>query len=251
VAYLRSALTASLDRADHVIAVSESTRRDLIQLAEVGPQRVSAVYNGVDPAFGQLEPQLVDRFRSEVFEGRPYILHVGTLEPRKNIDVLMRAFAALRRERSIPHVLALVGARGWSYRPLFELRTELGLERDVEFVDYVRPAALPLWYNGADLFAYPSAYEGFGLPVLEAMACGVPTVTSASSSLSELAGEACITVTPGNQEELAAAMARALTDEALRGELARAGLARASTFSWNTTARRTVKIYRSVAGQRR
>ena len=246
VSYLRWAVARSVRRATRVIAVSEHTRRDLLDLLGVAPERLSVIHQGVDSRFRPLPAEEIARFRRDKLGGRPYILHVGTLEPRKNLDVLIRAFAALRQKHRIPHLLALVGARGWMFQSLFDLVEELGLQADVCFVDYVPPSALPLWYNGADLFAYPSAYEGFGLPVLEAMACGLPTITTASSALAELAGNACLIVEPGSEEALEVAVARALDDTQLRASLRQAGLQRASGFRWDETARATLRVYQAA-----
>jgi glycosyltransferase involved in cell wall biosynthesis len=244
--YLEAMVARSARRATRVIAVSSSTRDDLVELAGVREDRISVVFPGVDAAFHRLiDPP--DPWPAS-FEGRPYILHVGTLEPRKNQDVLIRAFGRLKAEHGIPHVLALIGGRGWMYETLFELVAALALQRDVVFLDYVPPAQLPAWYNGADLFAYPSAFEGFGLPVLEAMACGVPTVTSSTSSLAELAGNACMTVQPGCEEALERAMAAILEDDELRKRLSDAGLRRATEFSWARCARETVAVYHSALG---
>ncbi|MBV9278493.1 MAG: glycosyltransferase family 4 protein [Chloroflexi bacterium] len=246
VLYLRQMVERSIRRADRVIAVSRHTRGDLVELCNLPAERISVIYSGVDPSFrpfgeGELAP-----FRRRAFGGRPFILHVGTLEPRKNLDVLIRAFAAVRDDLHPPHLLALVGARGWMYEDLYRLVERLRLRDHVSFVDYVPAAELPLWYNCADLFAYPSAYEGFGLPVLEAMACGLPTVTSASSGLQELAGGACLTVQPGSQEALQVALARVLADEEVRDSLRRAGLERAKQFTWEETARATVGVYSRI-----
>lgn len=245
--YLRVAVAASVRRARKVIAVSESTRRDLIEILRVPDEKIVVVYSGVTEDFGPLPGTVVEAFRQRCFDHRPFLLHVGTLEPRKNLDLLIRAFAALRATLGLPHVLALVGARGWMYESLFRLVQELKVSDDVRFVDYVPPVELPLWYNAADLFVYPSAYEGFGLPVLEAMACGTPTITSASSALRELARDACLTVAPGSEETLQVAISRALTDQELRSRLRQAGLARAGHFSWQTTARETIRVYEQAA----
>jgi glycosyltransferase involved in cell wall biosynthesis len=241
--YLRVAVSRSVRNATRVIAVSQHTRRDIVDLLNVRPDQVAVVYQGIDSQFCPLPPMQIEQFRREKFDGRPYLLHVGTLEPRKNIDVLIRAFSRLRTRASIPHVLALAGARGWMYQNLFQLVEALGLEQHVHFAEYVSPEELPLWYNCADLFAYPSAYEGFGLPVLEAMACGLPVITTASSALKELAGDACLTVEPGSEEALEVALARVLEDTQLRRDLTVRGLARASTFSWRETAVGTVRVY--------
>jgi len=250
VAYQRAAVALSTRRATRVIAVSHHTRRDLIDLLNVESERISVVYSGVDAAFRPLPDEEVERFRRTVCNGRPYILHVGTLQPRKNLDVLIRAFAAVRERGKSDHVLALVGARGWMYESLFQLVADLGLRSQVLFVDYVPPGELPLWYNGADLFAYPSAYEGFGFPVLEAMSCGLPTITSASSALVELAGDACVTVEPGSVDALAAAVSQVLESEALRRRLREAGIRRAARFGWNRTARQTIAVYDEARGTR-
>jgi glycosyltransferase involved in cell wall biosynthesis len=241
-AYLRTAVRFSAGRATRVLAVSRSTRDDLIALTGANPDKIDVVYPGVDPVFRPYtEPELT-RFRETCCGHRPYILHVGTLEPRKNIDVLIRAYAAGRRT-GWPHALVLAGARGWMYEPLLALVRDMGLEEDVRFIDYVDHEALPLWYNCADLFAYPSAYEGFGLPVLEAMASGVPVVTSASSSLTELAAGACLTVEPGSEDALHMAIARVLNGRDLGARLREAGLERAAQFTWEQTALRTVESY--------
>lgn len=244
--YLKAAVDLSTRKASHIIAVSEHTRRDLVELLSLREDRISVVYSGALPSFRPLSSSQREAFLQAHFGGRPMILHVGTLQPRKNIDVLIRAFAALRRREHLPHVLALVGARGWMYDDLFALVQREGLTEHVKFVDFVDSDQLPLWYNSADLFAYPSAYEGFGLPVLEAMACGVPVVTSASSSLVELAGDAAITVAPGSQEALELALTRVLGDESLRVHLRERGLLRAAAFSWDRTAANTIAVYERV-----
>jgi glycosyltransferase involved in cell wall biosynthesis len=247
--YLRQAVASSARRADHVIAVSKHTRADLIDLLGIAPERISVVYSGVDARFHRSPPTVRADFRRRAFAGRPYILHVGTLEPRKNLDVLIRAFTAVRQQLDLPHVLALVGAPGWDYRGLFALTRRLGVEGAVRFVGYVDPSELPLWYNGAELLAYPSEFEGFGLPVLEAMACGTPVITSASSALQEITGTAGVTVEPGSEEALQVAMARVLRDRDLQTELSEAGWRRAAQFTWQETARRTVEVYSAAVEQ--
>lgn len=241
--YLRFAVSLSCQKAKRVIAVSEHTKEDLLELFRLPPEKISVVYSGVGESFRPVPHHETEMFRRSVFGGRPYLLHVGTLEPRKNLDVLIRSFAEMRRERHIPHVLALVGAKGWMFGNLQKIVIDLGLKEHVRFVDYVAPAELPLWYNCADLFAYPSQYEGFGLPVLEAMACGSPVVTSASSGTGELAGDACLTVEPGSQQALEVAMNRVLEDAGLRESMRMRGLARAEQFSWYKTASQTVDVY--------
>jgi glycosyltransferase involved in cell wall biosynthesis len=243
--YLQWSVKRSVGRAEHIIAVSGSTRDDLVELWDVPAEKVTVIPLGVDPSF---KPLPMDEGSRKPLGGRPYILHVGTLEPRKNIEVLVRAFASLRERIPIPHALALVGARGWAYQPIFDLVTALGLHEHVQFVDYVGPEHLPLWYTRADLFAFPSVYEGFGLPVLEAMACGLPVVTTDSSSLRELAADAALLVEPGSSEALEDAMGRILEDRGLRDRLRAKGLERAARYSWETTARETALVYEAVIG---
>jgi glycosyltransferase involved in cell wall biosynthesis len=246
--YLRLATRYSARAARHVIAVSDSTRRDLIELTSVRPERISVVHLGVDERFHRLPDEERQTFAAAVFAGRPFILYVGTLQPRKRVDLLIRAFDRLRKERDIPHALALVGARGWMFDELFRLVVDLGLANDVHFVDYVTPQQLPLWYNAADVFAYPSVYEGFGLPVLEAMACGTPVVTSASSSLIEVVGDAGVMVEPESDEALALGVCKVIEDRALHMDLQQRGLRRAAARSWETVARDTARVYDLAMG---
>ncbi|MGH2448464.1 MAG: glycosyltransferase family 4 protein, partial [Chloroflexota bacterium] len=174
---------------------------------------------------------------------------VGTLEPRKNIPILIEAFRRARDIDHIPHALVLVGGAGWQHEAVRRTVVDQRLEDDVIFTGYVPPGQLPLWYNGADLFAYPSLYEGFGLPVLEAMACGVPTITTATTPAVELGAGACLTIEP-EPEALHMALIRALSDTDLRSKLRQAGPLRARGFTWLETARRTAAIYGSLNGYR-
>jgi glycosyltransferase involved in cell wall biosynthesis len=246
--YLRPAVSMSVRRADHIIAISASTRADLLELLGVAPDRVTVIYPGVAERFRPLPAEEVKEFRTRELGGRRYILHVGTLEPRKNIDLLIRAFAGAAEAAHPDLDLVLAGARGWMYAPLFALVRELGLESRVHFLDHVTASELPLWYNAADLFAYPSAYEGFGLPVAEAMACGVPTITSSSSSLIEVTAGAGLAVETGSLESLRMALARVLDTPHLAGELRRRGLERARIFTWPAAARATARVYELVHG---
>lgn len=177
---------------------------------------------------------------------RPYVLAVGNLEPRKNLPGLLRAFARLAPE--VPHDLVLVGAEGWLTGEIHATLDELRLGGRVRMTGFVEDADLPAWYGAADLFVYPSLYEGFGLPVLEAMACGAPVVTSNVSSLPEVAGDAALLVDPSDVDSIAEEMRRGLTDAALALDLRRRGQLRAADFTWDRTAEQTVAVYREVAG---
>ncbi len=229
-------------RARHVLAISESTRADVIRLLGVPPAKVSVAYPGLAPVFRPLPAAEVEAFRAA--RGLPgrFILYLGTLEPRKNLGTLLRAFADLARTQPGLH-LVLAGAKGWLYAELFELTQALHLEGRVLFPGFVPAEELPLWYNSALVFAYPSSYEGFGLPVAEALACGRPVVTSNVSSLPEAGGEAALLVAPDDAAALAAALGQAL--EAAPLSLVR-GPASVARFTWAETAARTVAVYRQA-----
>lgn len=243
--YLSTMTRLSVRRADRVIAVSESTKRDVVRILKVPAERVEVVHNAVEPIFRPLPPDAVRAFREA--NGLPdrYILYVGTLEPRKQLPILLRAYARARRHGSLPR-LVVGGGKGWGYEGIFRLVEELGIGDSVTFPGFLRLGDLPLWYNGASLFAYPSRYEGFGLPVLEAMSCGTPVVTTTASSLPEVAGDAASYVQPGDVDGLAQALTSLLEDDAERADLARRGLDRAAQFSQDSMIRRTVAVYRAV-----
>jgi glycosyltransferase involved in cell wall biosynthesis len=231
--YLRIFTQLSVRRARRIVAVSESTKRDLVRSYSLSPDKVDVVYNGVDPSFRPLPSKQVAAFRRETELPERFILFVGTLEPRKNVVGLVEAYARLPKERP---PLMLVGGKGWLYDEIFARVEALGLSHEIRFVGYVPAEALPLWYNAADLFVYPSLYEGFGLPALEAMACGTPVVTSMASSLPEVVGDAGRLVDPSDTEGLAAVMAQVLGSGEQREQMQIEGLAQASKFSWEQTA---------------
>ena len=239
--YLRTCTRLSVQRARRVIAVSESTKRDLVHYYDLSPAKVDVVHNGVDTVFQPLPADRVAAFRAERGLPARFILFVGTLEPRKNVVRLIDAYARLPKTRP---PLMLVGGKGWFYDEVFARVETLSLNSEVQFVGYVPAEDLPWWYNAANLFVYPSLYEGFGLPPLEAMACGTPVVTSTTSSLPEVVGQAGLLVDPTDIEALAAAMEQVLADPGVREKMRAAGLAQAQGFSWQKTARRTVGSYR-------
>jgi glycosyltransferase involved in cell wall biosynthesis len=246
--YLTALTAHSVRRAARVIAVSESTRRDLERWFDVPPERVTVTPLAADPRFRPPDEAALSVFRRGNALDRPYILSVGTREPRKNGALLVRAFAALSRE--IPHDLVMVGPSGWLGEELDQTLAGLdpAVRERVRLTGFVADDDLPLWYGAADAFAYPARYEGFGLPVLEAMACGVPVVTSNVSSLPEVAGDAALLVDPDDAGALVDALRRIVTDPRLAGELRSRGLARATTYSWAETARLTVDAYRAALG---
>lgn len=247
--YLRLMTSLSLRRASEVITVSEATARDVERYLRFPANRITAIPNGVDPSMRVVDdPLQLDEFRKRNQLPEHWLLFVGTLQPRKNLIGLLRGYAGVAGVIDAPLVVA--GGKGWMYSDVFDEVKALGISDRVRFVDYVAPDELPLWYSAATAFVYPSLYEGFGLPVLEAMACGTPVVTSSISSMPEVAGDAAILVDPSDIGEIGAGLKKLLEDEGLRRELRRRGLARAAQFSWTETARRTAEVYHRV-GERR
>ena len=249
--YLSIFTARSARRARRVITISESTKRDVVKMLGVPPDRVDVAYCGVDEIFRPLPAAETARFRSERALPDRFILFLGTLEPRKNVQKLVRAYSQWRQvDPDIPR-LVVAGGKGWYYGHIFAEVERLGLTGDVIFPGYVIPQELPWWYNAADLFVYPSRFEGFGLPVLEAMACGTPVVTTNVASLPEVAGDAALLVSPDDEAQLVEAMRRALSEVSLRQEMVTKGLAHAADFTWARTARQTLDTYDRALGEER
>jgi len=244
--YLTTLTWLSARRARRLIAVSEHAAAESVRLLGISRERIDVVYHGVDPAFRPLPADEVAAFRQRWGLPERFLLFVGTLEPRKNLVRLVEAFSRVRDDRV---GLVLAGGKGWLYDELFAKVEALGLSGQVIFPGYVMGEELPLWYNAATLLAYPSVYEGFGLPVLEAQACGTPVLTSNLSSLPEAAGDAAVMVDPYDVEALVAGLNRLLMDRSLRDELRVRGLAHAGQFTWSRTAQETVRVYRRALSE--
>ena len=239
----------ALRTAPHVIVISQATRRDLLTFYHPPPQKVTAIPLAADPAFHPQPPAEIERVRRKYALPPDYLLYLGINKPHKNLVHLVEAWAQIHTTQYAIRTTSLVIAGAWDSRyPEPRQRAEaLGLENVVRFLGPVPEADLPALYAGAALFVFPSLCEGFGLPVLEAMACGTPVVCSNTSSLLEIVGEAALTFDPLDVTEMAAKIEEALRNEALREEMKEKGLQRAAKFSWERTARETLKVYREVA----
>ena len=242
--YLEKTVPRSVARADFILADSENTRDDLICLLGVPPAKVEVVPGGVDPNFAPVRDEdALERMRQGVSGGAPFILSVGVIEPRKNLVRLIEAFEMLKARVDLPHRLVLAGKRGWLSDPIYQRAESSPLASEILFPGYVPDIDLPALYSAADLFAFPSLYEGFGLPPLEAMACGTPVVVSNSSSLPEVVGDAALSVEAESTEELADAMVRLFEDSALRARSVAAGLEQARRFTWEAAAEKMLAVY--------
>lgn len=242
--YWRKLFRLAVERSACTIAISQQTKNDIVELMNVSPDKIRVIYNGVESRFQPIADinylaQIANKYRLP----DKFLLFVGTFSPRKNISGILRSFSVLKKRFRLPHRLVMVGEKGWLYRSDLEFVNSLGLEQDVIFPGYVADEDLPGVYNLADVLLFPSLYEGFGLPVLEAMACGTPVVTSNMSALPEVAGPAGLLVDPYDQEEIASGAYRLLSDKALSSELIRAGLDWSKNFSWDKTAREMLTVF--------
>jgi glycosyltransferase involved in cell wall biosynthesis len=252
--YLQAMTGWSARHAAHIITVSEATRQDVIRLLGVPPNRVTAVHNGVGSQFRPYLEHEHEAFRREHgIQGR-VILYLGTLEPRKNVTTLITAFAAIASDPNFSDVILVIGgSKGWYFDEIFATAERLGLTASnrVRFLGRVPDEELPLWYNIAALCAYPSLYEGFGLPPLEAMACGTPVVVSDRSALPEVVGDAGILLDPEDIPAWSEGMRRLLQEPELASDLSRRGLEQAVHFSWERSARETAIVIRRVISSKR
>jgi len=249
-AYLKKVVPEAVGAADVVAAVSHATSQTLVKHFQTSPEKIIIVPNGIRSHFRRItDPILLAATRNKFDLKYPLVLGVGTLEPRKNHLGLIKAFhkaqsAAGKKRR--PAMLALAGGPGWLYDETQELVAKLKLEKKVRFLGRVSELELITLYSMADVFAFPSFFEGFGVPPIEAMACGAPVITSNTSSLPEVVGDAALQVDPHNSSELANAINRLLDDEALREELRQKGYARAKLFTWPRSASKMLSIYRRL-----
>ena len=240
--YLTAATWLSARRARAVLADSHATKQDIVELLGVDADRVHVVYPGREAAFHTKPADEVQLFRRKNKLDRPFVLFVGTLEPRKNVDVLVRAFGVLAGD-GFQGDLVLAGGSGWATEAIDKALEESPVRGRIHRIGYVKQEDLPYWYCAADLVVYPSSYEGFGIPVLEAMASGTPVITSNRSSLPEVAGDAALTVDPHDIRQLASAMSAVLASPERCADMRARGLAQARKFEWTVAAERCLSLY--------
>jgi glycosyltransferase involved in cell wall biosynthesis len=245
--YFRIFLPLAVRRARIVLTVSDTSRQALIDLMHVGPEKIRVIPNGIAEEFQPpADEARLCRVRERYGLPSAFILYVGTLEPRKNVLRLLQACQRLWSAGAVPHKLVIAGKQGWLFREVVDFVDQAALHEHVLFTGYVARADLPALYALATLLVYPSLCEGFGLPPLEAMACGTPVIGSNCSALPEVLGQAARLVDPLDVDTLAATIHTVLGDDRLRATLRSRGLERARRFRWDTSARQTLELYAEV-----
>lgn len=241
--YLQTQTKRSCRSAKHVVTISQSAAEDIHTLFGIPKEKIDVIYPGVHEKFQPLPIADVETFKQQNKLHHPFILHVGTLQPRKNIPLLIDAFAQLQHPTA---ELILVGGKGWLYDEIFAKVQAYNLEDRVRFTGYVPEEDVPYWYNSADVLAFPSIYEGFGMPVAQAMACGTPVVASNSSSLPEVVGDAGFLFDPNSAIELAQHLDNILANPSLAEALKKKGFTQARSFSWQQSGQKMVNIYQKL-----
>jgi glycosyltransferase involved in cell wall biosynthesis len=238
----------SLKWTDGIITVSESSKKDIVEYLQISPDRVFVTPLASRYYVNYLSENQIDRMETEVKYNfsQPYLLFVSTIEPRKNIISIVTAFNILKSKYKIPHNLVLIGQKGWKYEAIFQEIGRSPWKDNIYHLDYLSDRMLALFYTKAAVFVYPSHYEGFGLPVLEAMTLGAPVVIANTSSLPEVAGDAALSIDPADPEALVTAVLEIISDDRLRQQLIDKGKQRSALFSWERTAIETLAAYRSV-----
>ncbi|MFH1033862.1 MAG: glycosyltransferase family 1 protein [Pseudomonadota bacterium] len=252
--YMTWLIKRVVKRAQRIISVSQCTKDDLVRVLGVAPERIAVIHEAAQPGFKPIDDQAaLDEVRRRYGISKPFFYHVGNVEPRKNLLGLLKAFLLLRGQLKGRAQLVISGQKGWLTGPLYWAMGRMSLGEDVIFTGYMPQEDLPLMMNAALGFVFPSLYEGFGLPALEAMSCGTPLITSNLSSLPEIVGEAALLVEPTDEEAIAQAMWRLFEDAELRQRLSALGIDQAARFSWQQAARQTMQVYldahREVAGR--
>ncbi|MEI6040025.1 MAG: glycosyltransferase family 1 protein [Candidatus Berkelbacteria bacterium] len=249
--YFSKWMPLTYNRAAKIIAISENTKRDIMSLLKIPEEKIVVIHSAVGDEFKPInDAQKLAEIKAKYKTSDKFILDVGTLEPRKNLPFLVKAYHEALKTGKIEHNLVLTGKKGWYYESLFDLIKELKLEDKVILPGYVPDEDLPGLYNAADLFCFPSLYEGFGFPPLEALSCGTPVIAADNSSIPEVVGDAGILLPIDKEKVWAENIIKVLTDKDLHEKLSLSGLEQAKKFSWAKTARETVKVYEEVGKKR-
>jgi glycosyltransferase involved in cell wall biosynthesis len=249
--YYRMQNMRAAKKATNIIADSSSTKQDIIRILGIAGEKIEVIPLATDKNFEVIcSEDSLKKVRSKFNIGKRFILTLGNSKPHKNWTELIRAFHQLKKEKEVEHHLVLAGKQDPRFPQSKDLVRELKLEKNIRFIEFITEEDLPILYNCASVFVLPSLHEGFGLPVLEAMACGTPVICSNASSLPEVTGEAALLVNP-NSEDLAKAIFKVLSDEETQKRLIREGRARARKFSWQKTAAKTLEVYKSVGRKRK
>ncbi len=239
--YFKCMIPMSIKKADEVIAISENTKQDILKMIPIGKNKIVVTYLGHDAIFSKQDKTKINTVLLKYGINFPYLLFVGMLEPRKNIPSLIKAFAAVKEKKN--NKLVIIGKKGWLYDEIFALVQKLKIDEKVVFTGYVPDEDLPALYSAATCFVYPSFYEGFGIPIIEAMACGCPVITSNNSSMKEIAGNAAILVDPYNITDIQNAIELLIADKAIRINKGKEGIIQAKKFSWEKMVLKTKEIY--------
>jgi len=247
--YIRNLLKLVTKKVDKIIAVSNNTKSDLINLLNIPEEKIEVVYGAADERFYPItDKEALEAVRRRYGINKNVILFVGNLEPRKNLPKLFEAYYILKEKIGKDYEIVVCGERKWAFNLIKDSIKKYDIEDSIIFTGYVPDEDMPFLYNIADLFVFPSLYEGFGLPVLEAMKCGIPTVASNTSSIPEIASDAALLVNPNDAEEIADTIYRLITDSALREKKITAGMVWAKGFSWEKSAIKMIKVYEGLRG---
>ena len=243
--YLTRMTKRSVRVAEQVVCISEDGKRDVHEQFNIPLERIEVVVPGVSEAYGVMDEAVIQRFLKKEAQDKPYILHLGTLQPRKNIPTLIDAFSQLS---DFDGDLVFIGGKGWMYEEIFGKVRDLGLEERVRFVGYAPDEEIPLWYNGADALVLASVSEGFGMPIAEAMACGTPVIGSNVSSIPEVVGDAGLLFDPHDSEELAECLRKVLNNPTQQNEMRKRGVEQARKFRWIQSGQKMAAIYQQLLG---
>ncbi|MFQ5456260.1 MAG: glycosyltransferase family 4 protein [Nitrospirota bacterium] len=245
--YLQRNMLRVSTHAERIITVSQNSKKDIINILKVDEKKIDVVYNGISDRFREIKDSgLISGVRDKYNLWDKIILYVGTIQPRKNVDILIKVFHSLKRENKIEHKLVIVGREGWLSKPMHLLIRELNLEGEVFLAGSIPDEELPIFYNMADIFVYLSSYEGFGLSILEAMACCTPVIASNISSIPEVVGDSGILVNPKDLNEIKEAIIRLISDRNLHNYYCQKGIERAGHFSWDRSAKEVIKVYNKL-----